>query len=347
MVCGFAGYRGASMMRCELAVSFAGPLVSYQDRGRPGLARYGVPGSGGMDTRALKVANAALGNDLSACGVEVSLGGLQVDCVAGAVSFAVAGGGFQVVLGGVTLGPWTVATLRQGQRLSIRGGAWGSWAMLALAGNVVGKEWLGSMATHAQSGFGAGMIATGARIIVENPEVRDGRAADLALPGWAMPTGRIRVVMGPQERFFDAAVLQRFLGEGFRLSAAYDRMGVRLKGPELLVNSALDMPSEPVLRGSVQVAGDGVATVLLADHQTTGGYPKIATVIGPDLDALVQKRSGDALGFTAISGEEAVLAARQAAAELRDYLAIVSAPRGSLAERLMRTNLISGVFGEG
>lgn len=341
MWCGFTGFRGRIMMRCELRVSFAGPLCSVQDAGRRGWLRYGVPASGPMDGRALAVVNAALGNSPGMAGVEVSLGGLALDCVAGEVSFAVAGGAFEVRLGGRLLAPWTMGVLRAGQRLVLRGGAWGSWAMLGFAGRLVAADWLGSVATHSQSGLGGGMLTTGQMLVVE--EARAGREGDLPLPGWAGPLARVRVTLGPQERFFDPAVQAAFLGEGFALSAAYDRMGVRLAGPALPVNAALDMPSEPILRGSVQVAGDGVATVMLADHGTTGGYPKIATVIGADLDGFVQARSGDAVRFVPVSPEAAVAAARVGFAELEAYLAEVARPQMGLAERLAAVNLISGV----
>ena len=117
--------------------------------------------------------------------------------------------------------------------------------------------------------------------------------------------------MGPQDRFFDAAAMAALLGEPFRLSDSYDRMGVRLRGPSLTPVARLDMPSEPVARGSVQVAGDGVATVLLADHQTTGGYPKIATVLGDDLDGFAQLRPRDLVRFVAVTPAQAVVLARQ------------------------------------
>ncbi len=331
------------MMRCELRVSFAGPMVTLQDAGRRGWMRYGVPWSGPMDTRALAIANTALGNPADACGVEVSLGGLQVECLSGAVSFAVAGGGFQVTLADRALAPWVVATLTPGQRLSVRPGAWGSWAMLTFAGQVEGALWLGSRATHSQSGLGGGVLCRGDILAIEAAEVRQGREGDLPLPAWALPGDRIRVVMGPQDRFFDQAVLREFTGGPFRLTDAYDRMGLRLSGPELPVNAALDMPSEPVLRGAVQVAGDGVATVMLADHGTTGGYPKIATVIGPDLNDLVQHRSGDSVHFAAVTSDAAVAAARAAHHELTAYLTELARPRASLNERLMAGNLISGV----
>ena len=331
------------MMRCELRVSFAGPLCSVQDAGRVGWLRYGVPGSGPMDRRALAVVNAALGNAPGAAGVEVSLGGLALDCIAGEVGFAVAGGGFDVRLGGQVMGPWGVGTLQAGQRLVLRGGGWGSWATLGFAGDLVAQGWLGSVSTHSQSGLGGGMLSSGQMLVIERAERRAAREGDLPVPDWARPAGPVRVTLGPQERFFDAGVQAAFLGEGFALSAACDRMGVRLAGPALPVNAALDMPSEPILRGSVQVAGNGVATVMLADHGTTGGYPKIATVIGADLDGFVQRRSGDAVRFVAVTPEAAVAAARVTAGDLGAYLAGVASPRKGLAERLMSVNLISGV----
>ena len=103
-------------------------------------------------------------------------------------------------------------------------------------------------------------------------------------------------------------------------------MGLRLSGPPLPPENALGIPSQAVTRGAVQVAGDGVATVLLADHQTTGGYPKIATILADDTDGLVQLRPGNALAFTAISPIRAVALARQRDATFHRWLA-------SLADR--------------
>jgi allophanate hydrolase subunit 2 len=147
-------------MACTLTATFAGPMISLQDKGRGGFARFGVPASGPMDPAALAVVNAALGNPPGTCGVEISLGGLQLDCTAGAVTFAVAGGGFQVLLDGKLRAPWTVATICAGQRLQIRPGAWGSWAMLGFAGGAPGTAWLGSLSTHSQSGLGGGYLST-------------------------------------------------------------------------------------------------------------------------------------------------------------------------------------------
>jgi allophanate hydrolase len=296
-----------------------------------------------MDRAALSVVNAALGNPPGQVAVEVSLGGLVLDCTGGEITFAIAGGGFQIVLAGIPLAPWTVGTLRAGQTLTLRAGDWGSWALLGFAGQIRGAEWLGSLSTHSQSGLGGGAVTTGQHLRIDQAQVRPTREGDLPLPDWARPTPQTRVTIGPQERFFDPATQSAFLGPGFTLSRAYDRMGVRLQGPRLPVNAALDMPSEPILRGAVQVAGDGVATVMLADHGTTGGYPKLATLIGADLNRFVQHRSGDPVRFVAVTPEQAVAAARAAHADLQSYLAQIAQPRPTLAQRLMQTNLISGV----
>jgi allophanate hydrolase len=333
------------MATARLLVVHAGPHCSVQDRGRPGLMRFGVPGSGPMDRGAFAVAQAALGNPPDRALIEVSLGGLVLDCVAGDLGFAVAGGGFSVHLDGARLAPWTVAVLRAGQRLSIRAGDWGSWACLALAGDLAAPRWLGSAATHAPSGLGGGVLRAGDLLEVTGAERREDREGDLAVPGWVRPGPDPRVVIGPQDRFFAPETLALLTAQDFAVTGAGDRQGLRLSGPALPVAGALDMPSEAALRGSVQVAGDGVATVLLADHQTTGGYPKIATILDCDLDRFVQLRAGDRLRFHAVPPEEAIRLARDAAAARARDLALLAAPRGGLSHRLRTQNLIGGVTG--
>ena len=123
-----------------------------------------------------------------------------------------------------------------------------------------------------------------------------GREGAIPCPVWARPRAAVRAVLGPQDRFFAPEAVELLTTRPFQLTDSYDRMGVRLRGPRLEMASALNIPSEPILRGSVQVSGDGGATVLLADHQTTGGYPKIATLIGEDIDGFAQLRPHDFAG---------------------------------------------------
>lgn len=306
------------MTRALLRVVEAGPLCSVQDGGRAGLLRYGVPASGAMDRVALAMANHAVGNETGAAAVEVSLGGLALEVVDGALSVAVAGGGFVLEVGGQRSGSWQVLTLREGDRLTVRRGPWGAWCCLAFAGRLVAGDWLGSRATHALSNLGGGAVAAGQELVVEGARVLPERA--IPCPVWARPRGEVAVVIGPQERFFAADRLDLLLGATFHLTDAYDRMGVRLRGPSLAPEAALTIPSEPVLRGSIQVAGDGVPAVLLADHQTTGGYPKIATLVGSELDGFAQLRPHAAVAFRAVRPEQAVAMARIRAAAMARVL---------------------------
>lgn len=329
------------MADAHLSVTFAGPFVTYQDAGRPGHMRYGVPTSGPMDRLAFDAAHGALGNDADQTGVEVSSGGLMLHCTQGHVTIAITGGDFVVEHANGKTASWTILTISKGERLAIRAGRSGSWAYIAFAGQVDAPTWLGSHATHATSGFGGGALRTGDTITVHNAKTREDRLGEIAHPDF-VAKGPIRVVTGPQEQHFAADAVDLFLSEPYAVSDAYDRMGMRLRGPTLALDGALSIPSEPVVRGSVQVSGDEVPTVLLADHQTTGGYPKIATVIACDIDRLTQLRSGDSLRFVAITPAQAITEARNFAAHKRDYIAAISTARGTLSQRLMRENLIHG-----
>lgn len=302
------------MARAVLRVVSAGPHCSVQDGGRPGLMRFGVPASGGMDRSALALANAAAGAPIGAPVVEISLGGLTLEVEEGALSVAIAGGGFVIGHGTASCGSWSVLALREGDRLDIRRGPWGAWCYLAFCGDLRAERWLGSAATHAQSGLGGGAVRTGMQLVVDATRVIDPR--EIPCPVWARPRSEVALVMGPQDRFFGQDRIDLLLGATFRLTDAYDRMGVRLRGPSLAPEAALAIPSEPVLRGSVQVAGDGVATVLMADHQTTGGYPKIATLAGSELDSFAQLRPHAAVAFRAVTPAQAVGMARIRAASM-------------------------------
>ncbi|PID60573.1 MAG: allophanate hydrolase [Gammaproteobacteria bacterium] len=344
------------MSRATLAVRFAGPLVSFQDAGRAGQLRYGVCASGPMDRLAYRAGQAALGNLTPATAIEISLGGIQLECLEGDVSVAVTGGEFAVDLAGRKRDAWSVMTLQAGETLSVRPGSSGSWAYLAVAGNLVTDRWLGHSATHASSGFGGGALASGQILEVEHAEVHHEREGEIPRFTLAEPGGNAggsaagsgdeminaRVVLGPQERFFSRDTIDTFLSAPFKVSDACDRMGMRLDGPVLPLVDALSIPSEPVLRGSVQVSGDGVPTVLLADHQTAGGYPKIATLIDCDTDTLAQARSGQIIRFESILPGAAIVAARENAERNRTYLERIAVPRGTLEQRLMRENLIHG-----
>lgn len=300
------------MTDAMLTVVRSGPHVAFQDGGRPGLMRFGVTGSGPMDRLAHAAANRALGRPDMATGIEVSLGGLVLDCAQGAVSVALAGGGFLAELNGRRFGSWAVVTLREGDRLTIRPGPWGSWCSLALAGQPQVAQWLGHSATHTMSGRGGGLLAAGQAIRIEDAYTVPDR--DLPCPVFARPLREAAVVVGPQDHRFAEGALDLLLSAPWKISRAYDRMGMRLDGPALRLSDALSIPSEAIVAGSLQVSGDGVPTLLMRDHQTTGGYPKIATVLACELDRIAQSRPGDGLALRAVTPQAAVARARRHAA---------------------------------
>lgn len=330
----------------RLRVSFAGPLVTFQDGGRFDRLRFGVPASGPMDRLAFAAANCSIGNDAGATGIEVSRGGVVLECIEGSVTLAVAGGEFVVDHGDTTEAGWTVLTIRSGERVSVRAGAAGSWAYVAVAGDVAVAHWLGSSATHSMSGLGGGALTSGQQIEIKHARVDVAREGEVPTPDFGRSTGHVRVVMGPQGQHFRDEALTSFVESPYRLTDAFDRMGVRLSGQPLPLRDVLSIPSEPIIRGSVQVAGDGVPTVLLADHQTTGGYPKIATVISADLDDFVQLRTDDVIRFEAIDPTTAIEIARSRARQIRDYLAATASPGRTITHRLRAANLISGAVAD-
>jgi allophanate hydrolase len=215
---------------------------------------------------------------------------------------------------------WHVAELREGQVLDIAMNRWGSWCYLALAGEVEAKPWLGSKSVNPAWSVSGSRLQAGDEIRITG--ARPGTLAPQRIPTpvFARPSQIIHVVPGPQERFFAAEAFARFYGETFAASSQYNRQGIRLEGPPLAISTALDMPSEPIARGAVQVDGSGQASVLMADHQTTGGYPKIATVISADQDRLAQHRPHGRFRFTSTTAEDAIARLRRREARIEAYL---------------------------
>lgn len=297
------------MSNAKFRITHAGPLVSIQDLGRNGHMRFGVPKSGPMDVFSFKTANEALGNELTSPCIEVSIGGLELECIDGDVSLCVFGGEFNLTLDGQRIKMGVVFNIKPGQRLSIRAEKTGSWCYLAFSGALITNTWLGSRATHFLSGFGGGVLKSDQDLTIKNAKNVEAVFSNKVLNRDKFD-GYIRITLGPQEHHFTTEAIRLLLNQEFKVSTAYDRMGMRLSGPVLEMKSSLSIPSEPLMKGSVQVAGDGVPTILLSDHQTTGGYPKIATVISSDLDMLAQLRPNQTLRFKAVSPQSAIRIAR-------------------------------------
>ena len=330
------------MSDVEFSISFAGPLVTFQDIGRPGNMRYGVSASGPMDIISFEAANAVLGNETKQTAIEISLGGLILQCNEGSITLAITGGDFLIEFQGQKISSWTVLTIKKGERLSVRAGKSGSWAYLAFSGKLNVKDWLNSSSTHSTSGFGGGALKTGQKFTLSDASNQENRIGPILKPNFNT-NDLIHAVLGPQDQYFMNTAIKIFSDSIFKVSDNYDRMGMQLTGPKLELKRALSIPSEPVVKGSIQVSGDGIPTILLADHQTTGGYPKIATVISSDINRLVQFRSNQSVKFILINSNKALQKARKFLDMKEKYLQKISISKGTLEQRLMSENLIGGV----
>jgi len=300
-----------------------GLLTTIQDRGRFGYQKFGVPVSGAVDAMALRVANLLVGNPDSAAALEITALGPQLRFLADAV-VALTGAEVQADLDGAPV-PWYQSFLvRAGQTLDVQACTRGLRCYLAIAGGIEVPALLGSRSTclaAAFGGFQGRALADGDILRVGSPPGPLGDLARRDVPEeWRLrleSPGTLRVVLGPQDDAFTEGGLRTFLESTYRVTQHTDRMGCRLEGPEIPHRASADIISDWVPMGGVQVPGDRNPIILLADRQTTGGYPKIATVIGPDLPLVAQCRPGDSFRFRAVTLVEAQSIARAVERSLR------------------------------
>ena len=273
-------------------------LTTLQDRGRPGWMRYGIPASGPMDWVSMRIANALVGNPPDSPCLEVGLGGLSLRSWSDGVCLAVTGGGCFLRVNGRVCDGWTSHWIYRGDRVDVIGG--GMWRYLAVSGGFMGDRVLGSVSS---SVVGRGAFRTGDTIELT-------RSVSTFCDRYTLPSelrplsfSEFHVVPGPQDDWFSQETLATFYGSWFEISLRLDRMGYWLEGPCLSYSKGGNFISDPVALGSIQVSGSGRALILMADRGTTGGYPKIATVIGHDLPFLVQKRPREFVRFKGIGVE--------------------------------------------
>jgi biotin-dependent carboxylase-like uncharacterized protein len=294
-----------------------------------------------MDRRALALANALVGNPPDAAALEVAFGGAVFRAEGGPLLVAAVGPGVTLEVGGRTLAAMRSARAEAGDRIVLGPVRGGMFAYVAVAGGLLMPVDLGSRAFHARSGIGGPPLRPDTRLpCADRPEAAERQLAD-PVPD---DTGPIRYVPGPQEHRFTEAARAAFRTARYEVAARSDRMGLRLAGQGLEHVSGHDIVSDGVVPGSVQVPGDGQPIVLMRDCQTTGGYPKIGTVISADLDRLAQCPPGHAIFFTSVTQTEAIAAARARAAEIARLCAAVrSVPRSDDSAFLLSQNLIGGV----
>jgi len=356
-------------MTAALLVHRAGASTTIQDCGRVGHQSSGVPVSGALDRVALAAANIVVGNPPGEAALEILMLGPEFEIVGESVRLALAasGGGRLEVGAAVAGSEWrrvpalTSVRLTRGERVRVAGLGVSAMAYLAIEGGIAVPSVLGSRSTYVRAGLGGldgRRLAAGDRVplrlgaALERSE-RQGAGLDLEQPS------RLHVMMGPESRWFPDDAAAALLASSYSVTAASDRMGLRLAGPRIArCDGADSLLSAPIAAGSIQIPPDGQPILLLADRQTIGGYPKIATVVSADVPLAGRLAAGHAIRFVAISRAEAIDRRRALEAALARFAAAVAeVPPWSVAGaaaghggeagadpvRLAAENLVSGV----
>lgn len=334
-----------------LEVVSPGARTLVQDKGFRQARGLGVPAGGVMDRRALRLLNGLLGNPPGIEALEVALLSPVLRAVGAPVRLAL-GGTLKGVVRSAdgderTVGPWTATTLRPGQELHVAAPHRGGLGLIGIYGGIDLPRILGSRSTCLSAGFGG----LAGRPLRAGDQLAACLDADVELPdlGLAPPPadeGPIRVVRGPQAEWFTTEEFERFCESLYHVTPQTNRMGMRLDGPPLTFAPGLgaDIVSDGIAPGAIQVPGNGLPIILLADAQTTGGYAKIGTVIRADLPRLTALVPGDEIRFASVTVEEAEAAARaEALAIARSIVGIAPVVRRTIAAAdLLTANLIDG-----
>lgn len=328
--------------------------TTIQDRGRRGHRHEGIPQSGWLDASLAAAANALVGNQGSEAVLELRGMGTELRVQTGPVRLALAGAIAAKWLRAdgkhITLPAWQSATLQVGDRLQL-GTAESGCAYLAIAGGYRLPQQLGSRSSYWRAGLQGvqGRALRPGDLLPcggwNSPDPRESRSAT----PWTLPDGPIRVILGPQQDHFGPEAIATLLGQDWETTPEQDRMGMRLRGNALshVDAAAADIVSDAVTPGAIQVPANGLPIVLLADSQTVGGYPKIATVISADLPRLAHLKPGTHLRFQAVSLAEARLALQAQLSDWERWLATREAfvPAGFIdLDALYSNNLISGAL---
>ncbi|WP_372887308.1 biotin-dependent carboxyltransferase family protein [Shimia sp.] len=289
-----------------------GPGVTVQDGGRPGWLAYGVSRSGAADARALCEGAALLGQDGAHAALEMAgIGGRFRFEVA--TRIALTGAPMAAVVDGTRLA-WNASHLiPAGAELGLGAAGPGYYGYLHFGGGLVTRLRLGARATHVAAGIGA-PLGAGDRLEI-GPD-RGQEVGRCLPPEDRFGGGEIRILRSFQTDLFAPEALDRFQSTSFRRGARGNRMGVPLEqpGPGFEAASGHSILSDVVVPGDIQITGDGVPFVLLQECQTTGGYPRIGTVIPCDLPRVSQAGAGTSLRFRFIALDEAIALERREAA---------------------------------
>ncbi|WP_026478562.1 5-oxoprolinase subunit C family protein [Alkaliphilus transvaalensis] len=294
----------------SILVVNAGLLTTLQDGGRWGYQQFGIPVAGAMDRYGLELGNLLVGNSRHEVGLEFTYIGPTIKFL-DKTSFAITGGDFQPQLNDKKVKMYQTLYANKGDILKFSNPIKGCRGYLTVAGGFDVEVVMGSKSTYLRGGFGGfkGRKLKEGDIIPIQQIPLNQKPTTKIIPVDMIPqyenSKTIRVILGPELDRFHKKGIETFLKETYKLSNQWDRMGYRLEGEKIQHLDGADIISGGINLGAIQVPGDGKPIIMMADHQTTGGYTKIANVISVDLPYLAQMKPGDEINFKSVSLEEA------------------------------------------
>ena len=286
-----------------------GLFTTIQDLGRPNAISSGVPAGGAMDRFAHRAANLLVGNDEGAATLEITLSGPELIAISSCL-VAITGADLELHVNGRPEPTWAGMFLRAGDEITFQGRRWGARAYLAVGGGIAGDRWLGSLSTYllaARGGMHGRQVLAGDTISAAGPPATPA-VSGRQLPRNLLPDYQrhtVGAIAGPHMKRLGADGKRSLFSSTFKVSRDADRMGYRLEGPGLDA-SGDELLSFGLAAGAIQVPRSGQPILLMADHQTAGGYPVVATVASATMPIAAQLLPGDEMRFAEVSIEGAL-----------------------------------------
>lgn len=300
-----------------------GLLTTVQDEGRWGYQAYGLPVAGVMDRYAGRIVNMLAGNSLQAAVLEMTAIGAVFKFDEEQL-VAIGGADMQVKVNGISVPNWSAFIAPKNGEVRFEEAVSGYRAYMAVQGGIEVPMVLGSRSTCVKAGVGGyeGRQLRQGDVLSVGQDGK-GVARPQMLPGDFIPAYdnkiMVRAILGPQQDMFSEEAIAAFFAKPYTVTKQADRVGYRLTGARILPIDKADIISDAVYQGAIQIASHGMPFIMLADHQTTGGFAKIGYVIQSDLPKVAQTKTGDIIRFSCVSEAEALAALR---AEQQVYQAI-------------------------
>ncbi|MBE0650250.1 MAG: biotin-dependent carboxyltransferase [Bacteroidales bacterium] len=284
-----------------------GFLTTIQDLGRYGFQKFGMPVSGAMDSYSLKTANWLVGNPRESACFEITFQGPEIEFHCETV-IGLSGAPMQASLNGNTLQSDTSYRVFRGDILRTGIVQQGVRSYLAIAGEIEIPEVMGSKSTYLRGrlgGFHGRKIEAGDEIAIKPSGFSDVRQLPYEFRQFFSTSQTLRIIPGTEVSYFELSGITSFLTSEYTVSPQNDRMGYRLSGQAITHKSGADIISSGITNGSIQVPGHGQPIIMLADHQTVGGYTQIANIVSVDIPLVGQLKTGDKIHFRETSLQEA------------------------------------------